>query len=763
MTEADDVEAYLHTFERVAERELWDPREMADTLAPFLTGKAQQAYQDLGAAEAQDYHRLKREILARAGVSPTSAGQQVATWAYQPGVNARSQMASLRRLVTRWLQPESLSVGQILDRVAMDRFLRALPYEAKKLAGQHAPQSPEELVELVERVEATQEMLKAGSTERPLFRPRTGGDRKPTPPDSAQARGPGDHGGYAWTSHFPFPSGRGGKMPTLLPTSGKSPSDVSMPTDPAPTPARLPHGRSCLAAEQLEAHQVTPPLRWPVTIGGQPWEALLDSGSAVTLIQPRVLSSSHATSSGKLSLTCVHGDVHQVPAVGLDVQSDRGCWAVTAGLVPELPVPLLLGRNYPGFDALYQAARTVQRGGRRARRKGTGSGSRRAKPRVRPSGQPYAAWLGERVGVGEAAEEADGEGEPLLPVTLSNLPPQAQRKGQFGTAQVQDDRLRHCWSQVRVLEGVKRGEGPLEANYFSVQQGLLHYHTTRRGEVRELLVLPHQYVATVLQLAHTHILGAHLGMQKTLERVADRFHWPGMRRAVEDYCRSCEVCQRTSPVRPPPAPLIPLPIIETPFERIGLDLVGPLPKSARGHNYILVILDYATRYPEAVPLRVATSKAIARELVHLVSRVGIPKEILTDQGTPFMSKVMADTCHLLRVQHLRTSVYHPQTDGLVERFNQTLKRMLRKIVAADGKDWDQVLPYVLFAIREVPQASTGFSPFELLYGRRPRGLLDLAKEAWEEQPSPHPYPTSPEKGLRRNCCGALSRRGHSRT
>ncbi|XP_035255606.1 uncharacterized protein LOC118217726 [Anguilla anguilla] len=665
MTEADDVEAYLHTFERVAERELWDPREMADTLAPFLTGKAQQAYQDLGAAEAQDYHRLKREILARAGVSPTSAGQQVATWAYQPGVNARSQMASLRRLVTRWLQPERRSVEQILDRVAMDRFLRALPYGAKKLAGQHALQSPEELVELVERVEATQEMLKAESTERPLFRPQAGGGRKPTPPGSTQAQVPGDHGGHAWTPHFPSQSGRGGKMPTLLPTSGKSPSDVSMPTDPAPTPARLPQGQRCLATEQ--------------------------------------------------------------------------------------------------FDALYQAARIVQKGGRRARRKGTGSWPRQAKPRVRPSGLPYAAWLGERVGVGEAAEEADGEGELLLPVTLSNLPPQAQRKGQFGTAQVQDDRLRHCWSQVRVLEGVKRGEGPLEANYFSVQQGLLYYHTTRRGEVRELLVLPHQYVATVLQLAHTHILGAHLGMQKTLERVADRFHWPGMRRAVEDYCRSCEVCQRTSPVRPPPAPLIPLPIIETPFERIGLDLVGPLPKSARGHNYILVILDYATRYPEAVPLRVATSKAIARELVHLVSRVGIPKEILTDQGTPFMSKVMADTCHLLRVQHLRTSVYHPQTDGLVERFNQTLKRMLRKIVAADGKDWDQVLPYVLFAIREVPQASTGFSPFELLYGRRPRGLLDLAKEAWEEQPSPHPYPTSPEKGLRRNCCGALSRRGHSRT
>jgi len=87
----------------------------------------------------------------------------------------------------------------------------------------------------------------------------------------------------------------------------------------------------------------------------------------------------------------------------------------------------------------------------------------------------------------------------------------------------------------------------------------------------------------------------------------------------------------------------------------------------------------------------------------------------------------------MNITQLRTSVYHPQTDGLVERFNQ----MLRKAVEADGQNWDQLLPYLMFSIREVHHASTGFSPFELLYGRQPRGLLDLAKEAWEQQPSPH--------------------------
>lgn len=148
------------------------------------------------------------------------------------------------------------------------------------------------------------------------------------------------------------------------------------------------------------------------------------------------------------------------------------------------------------------------------------------------------------------------------------------------------------------------------------------------------------------------------------------------------------------------------------------------------------MLDYATRYPEAIPLRNTTSKTIAKELFQIFARVGIPKEILTDQGTPFVSKLMKDLCAMLHIRTLRTSVYHPQTDGLVERFNRTLKNMIRKVVSRDGRNWDTLLPYLMFAIREVPQTSTGFSPFELLYGRHPRGILDIAKESWEEQPNP---------------------------
>ncbi|XP_050777346.1 KRAB-A domain-containing protein 2 [Gopherus flavomarginatus] len=167
-----------------------------------------------------------------------------------------------------------------------------------------------------------------------------------------------------------------------------------------------------------------------------------------------------------------------------------------------------------------------------------------------------------------------------------------------------------------------------------------------------------------------------------------------------------------------------------------MDLVGPLPRSAAGFQYVLVLVDYATRFPEAIPLQSMMARTIAGELVKVFARVGLRKEILTDKVTNFTSRLLNQVCRLLGVKQLRTFVYHLQTDGLVERFNRTLKDMLRRFPPDEPCHWDQLLPPLLLAVREVPQASTKFSPFELLYGRRPRGLLDLMKETWEQSASP---------------------------
>ena len=222
-----------------------------------------------------------------------------------------------------------------------------------------------------------------------------------------------------------------------------------------------------------------------------------------------------------------------------------------------------------------------------------------------------------------------------------------------------------------------------------------------------------------------------MGKNKTAQRILQCFYWPTLYRDVADFCKSSRECQKTSPRRVKRAPLIPLPIMDEPFSRIAMDIVGPLPRSRSGNKYILVVCDYATRYPEAIPLRSIDAEHVAEELVKLFARVGVPGEILTDQGSNFMSQLLTEIYRLLHIKPIRTSPYHPQTDGLVERFNQTLKSMLKKAATDSGKDWDRLIPYLLFAYREVPQASTGFSPFELLYGRQVRGPLDILRESWE--------------------------------
>ena len=305
--------------------------------------------------------------------------------------------------------------------------------------------------------------------------------------------------------------------------------------------------------------------------------------------------------------------------------------------------------------------------------------------------------------------------------------------------EITGEELRTLQSADTTLEACRRaadGKASTAGAGFYWKDGCLYRHWTPPGRDDqdmsvEQLVLPLQCRRTVLQVAHEIPLAGYLGRDKTASRVLQRFYWPTLFRDVATFCRTCTVCQKTSQRKVKSAPMVPLPVMEVPFERIAMDIVGPLPRSRSGHRYILVVCDYATRYPEAMALKSIDAEHIAEELLKLFARVGIPKEILTDQGSNFTSQLLAELYRMLHVHPIRTSPYHPQTDGLVERFNQTLKAMLRKAAVEEGKDWDKTLPYLLFAYREVPQASTGFSPFELLYGRAIHGPLDVLRQAWE--------------------------------
>jgi hypothetical protein len=195
------------------------------------------------------------------------------------------------------------------------------------------------------------------------------------------------------------------------------------------------------------------------------------------------------------------------------------------------------------------------------------------------------------------------------------------------------------------------------------------------------------------------------------------------------------VCQKTAKKgRQGKAPLGSMPKIDVPFKRIAIDLVGPIvPCSERKHRYILTVVDYATRYPEAVALTNIDTITVAEALVDIYSRMGVPEEVLSDNGTQFVSNIMKEVSRLLSIHQIQSSPYHPICNGLVEKMNDTLKTILKKMCSECPKQWDRYLPAVLFAYRSTVQESLGFTPFELMYGRSVRGPMEILKQYWTKE------------------------------
>uniref|UniRef100_A0A9J8A7G0 Gypsy retrotransposon integrase-like protein 1 n=1 Tax=Cyprinus carpio carpio TaxID=630221 RepID=A0A9J8A7G0_CYPCA len=217
-----------------------------------------------------------------------------------------------------------------------------------------------------------------------------------------------------------------------------------------------------------------------------------------------------------------------------------------------------------------------------------------------------------------------------------------------------------------------------------------------------------------------------------------KFYWPRIKRDVVNYIRSCHICQMTGKPnqKVPLAPLQPIAVLATPFEHLTIDCVGPLPRSKTGHAYLLTVMCQSTRYPAAYPLRSITTKSILKALTSFMSVFGIPKTIQSDQGSNFMSRQFSKVMQQLKVKHNISSAYHPQSQGGLERFHQTLKSHLRSYCVELDCDWEDGLPWMLLAIREVVHESTGFSPNELVFGHTVRGPIAVLADEWKTSDPP---------------------------
>ena len=325
-------------------------------------------------------------------------------------------------------------------------------------------------------------------------------------------------------------------------------------------------------------------------------------------------------------------------------------------------------------------------------------------PGARAADDPDPSW---RDQIQEACavitrSQAKRAGEHIpLKVPSTNESPVVDRE-KFKQMQRYDESLQKYWKKDDVLV---RGQAE---NLFEVKGGVLYrvykHSYVNGGKSLKQVLVPVQLRNRITEIVPGSIMGGHMGVKKTVDKIQNAFYWPGIQGDVIRYCKSCDVCQKTvNKGSVPKVPLEKMPLIDKPFKRVAIDLVKPIgPPSEDGHRYILTLVDFATRYLEAVPLKNIDTETVAEALVDIFSRLGVPEEFLSDLGTQFVSECMKEVTQLLSIKQLTTTPYHPMCNGRTEKFNGTMKSMLKRLCSEQPRQWHRYINPLLFAYREVP-------------------------------------------------------------
>jgi hypothetical protein len=263
-----------------------------------------------------------------------------------------------------------------------------------------------------------------------------------------------------------------------------------------------------------------------------------------------------------------------------------------------------------------------------------------------------------------------------------------------------------------------------KTKYFQITNGQL-YRKPRKHNPKLLKVIQKSEFETLMKIMYDHPTGGHLGMESTYNKIKEKYYWNQIYDDIKEYIKTCSTCQRfEKPERNEPLHSIK---VMQPFERIGIDIVGPLPETSKQNKYMVVAIEYLTKWVEVRALDKATAENVANFIYeNIICRHSTPKIILTDQGSHFKNKLVDELCNKFRIEHRLSLPYHPQTNGLVERFNRTLCTMLAK--TNDIFNWDLHIPSVLFAYRTTLHSTTKYIPFYLNYGRDPKLPLKIDKE-----------------------------------
>ena len=777
--ERDDMDSYLHRFERYAELQGWKKTAWAIYLAALLKGKALDVYARLPSEQANDYDKLKEALLKR--YMMTEEGYKERFYKSKPevGESPHQFITRITSYLARWIDLSAVekTMDGILTLIVREQYLATCSKPLELFLRERAIVDLDELSKLAEKYEDAHANTKIRELQKPSevksnvkpasdkqevgkIRPKQDGQfterrtcnicgkvghiarncyRNPKVgammPKFQMQRDNNWQDNRKWQDNRNDRSVQNNSQQSSSANTSQPNAAVALPTyckahskqycTDCNVVAPVSHTCNALLAPQVElkcgctlpvlaeACNVGDTVRQhnlPVVKGklfGKEVNVLRDTGCTAIVVKKDLVPDDRLTGR-MISCVLIDGTVRRTPTALIDIDTPYYMGQVEAICMKKPMFDLIIGNIQGVTDHVVEKVNEVSNSVNEQSLVNTES--------IQAVVTRSQSVKSDRVKPLKVAELVDGNISVEEVIQL----------------QKHDSTLAPLWNSIESgsdKSSVKNGA------IIQVKSGLLYRVSVDQRDERSQLVLPQQLREKALKLAHDCIMSGHQGIKKTYDRVYAHFYWTGIHGDVDRYCKSCDICQRTVPKgRVTKAPLGKMPLIETPFQRVAIDLVGPIaPITEKGNRYILTLVDYATRYPEATALKNIEAETVAEALVNMFTRIGVPEEVLSDQGSQFMSSVMKEVSRLLSVTQLVTTPYHPMCNGLVERFNGTLKSMLKRMCSEKPKDWDRYIPALLFAYREAPQESLGFSPFELIYGRTVRGPMAILKDLWTKR------------------------------
>lgn len=241
--------------------------------------------------------------------------------------------------------------------------------------------------------------------------------------------------------------------------------------------------------------------------------------------------------------------------------------------------------------------------------------------------------------------------------------------------------------------------------------------------------VPRERRPDIMQQHHDEPTAGHLGIAKTIARIARLYYWPGMFRDITRYVRNCTNCQTHKVDQRKPAGLMHANPVQRPWEQVTVDLIGPLPRSRQGHIWLLTMQDRYTKWLETRPLRQATAAKVTRGIAEcIIYRHGCPDTLISDNGTQLKSAQLAKLLESFQIQHRTAPVQAPHCNP-VERTNRTIKTMIAQFIEKDHRRWNERLIELQFAFNTAKHEATNFTPAYLNHGRELAGITKEERRA----------------------------------